>query len=412
MRAMTALFRRPALAAVLIAIAAQLLFTVGLSRPSVPVFDEVHYLPAARTLLALEGPTNTEHPLLGKAMIAAGIALFGDSAIGWRAMSTLAGTATVLGVFWILLLLFGRLRTAAYGALFAAINFTVFVHARIAMLDPFLGAFVVLAIAAMLWAMRSPPDRVVARWIAGAVLLGCATAVKWTAAPYVAFAGLALLAIRDRDPSAWPGLGAIKGIALLGGVSVATYAATFLPTFFYASEPLTWSTLIPFQLEMYARQTQVLSPHPYQSSWVTWPFDARPVWYLYQRVDGAVRGILYIGNPVVMWGGLVAVGWLGLHWWRTGSARAAGVALLWLGSLTIWAVIPKSLGFYYYYHLSGIFVCIALAAAFDLADAPRARYWFAVAAGVAFIWFYPILAATALADEQSFARWMWFDSWR
>lgn len=412
MRAMPALFRRPTLAAVLIAIAAQLLFTVGLSRPSVPVFDEVHYLPAARTLLALEGPTNTEHPLLGKALIAAGIALFGDSAIGWRAMSTLAGTATVLGVFWILLLLFGRLRTAVYGVLFAAINFTVFVHARIAMLDPFLGAFVVLAIAAMLWAMRSPPDHVVARWIAGAVLLGCATAVKWTAAPYVAFAGLAFLAIRDRDPSAWPGLGAVKGIALLGGVSVATYVASFAPAFFYASEPLTWSTLIPFHLEMYARQTQVLSPHPYQSSWVTWPFDARPVWYLYQRVDGAVRGILYIGNPVVMWGGLVAVGWLALHWWRTGSARAAGVALLWLGSLTIWAVIPKSLGFYYYYHLSGIFVCIALAAAFDLADAPRARYWFAVAAGVAFIWFYPILAATALADEQSFARWVWFDSWR
>ena len=409
---MPALFRRPAVVALLIAIAAQLLFTVGVTRPSIPVFDEVHYVPAARTLLALERPVNTEHPLLGKALIASGIAVFGDRPVGWRAMSTLAGTATVLGVFWILLLLFGRLRTAAYGALFAAINFTLFVHARIAMLEPFLGAFVVLAVAAMLWSMDAPRERVVGRWVLGALLLGCATAVKWTAAPYVAFAAVAFLAIRDKRPGSWAGLGAIKGIALLGGVSIATYFVTFLPAFFYASDALTLARLIPFQFEMYERQTQVLPSHPYQSNWTRWPLDARPVWYLYERVDGAVRGILYLGNPVIMWGGLVAVAWLGVHWWRTPSARAAGIALLWLGSLAIWAVIPKSLGFYYYYHLSGIFLCIALPAAFHLADAVRLRYWFAVLASVAFVWFYPIIAATALPGEQAFTRWMWFDSWR
>ena len=412
MPAMPALFRRPAIVALLIAIAAQLLFTVGVTRPSIPVFDEVHYVPAARTLLALERPVNTEHPLLGKELIASGIAVFGDRPLGWRAMSTLAGTATVLGVYWILLLLFGCLKTAAYGALFAAINFTLFVHARIAMLEPFLGAFVVLAVAAMLWAMDSPRERVVGRWTLSAVLLGCATAVKWTAAPYVAFAAIGFLAIRDKQPGSWAGLGAVKGVALLGGVSIATYFATFLPAFFYANEPLTLARLMPFQIEMYERQTQVLPSHPYQSNWTTWPFDARPVWYLYERVDGAVRGILYLGNPVIMWGGLASVAWLGIHWWRKRSARAAGVAMLWLGSLAIWAVIPKSLGFYYYYHLGGIFLCVALAAAFHLAKAPRLRYWFAVLASVAFVWFYPIIAATALPGEQAFNRWMWFDSWR
>lgn len=403
---------RPAVAAILIALAAQLLFSIGVTRPSTLVFDEVHYVPAARVLAARERPVNTEHPLLGKALIATGMDLFGDTPTGWRAMSTLAGTATVLGVFAILFLLFGSVATASYGALFAAINMTLFVHARIAMLEPFLGAFVTLGIAAILWAMTAPRGKVVRRWLLGAVLLGLATGVKWTAAPYVAFAAVAFLAVREKRPDAWPGLGRIAAIAILGGASVATYLATFWPAFQYRTGAMTLGRLIPVQREMYAQQTQVLGPHPYQSGWISWPFDARPIWYLYEPVDGAVRGILYLGNPAVMWGGLVAVAWLALHWFRTGSRAAGGVALLWAGSLAIWAVIPKSLGFYYYYHLSGVFLCIALAAAFHLAGHRRARWWFAVIAGALFVYFYPIVSAMALPNDQAFTRWTWFDSWR
>ncbi|MES2339087.1 MAG: phospholipid carrier-dependent glycosyltransferase [Pseudomonadota bacterium] len=409
---MPAFVRRPVFAALLIALAAQLLFGLHVTRPSKLVFDEVHYVPAARTLLALERPTNIEHPLLGKTLIATGIAAIGDTPLGWRAMSTVAGTATVLGVFAILMLLFGSIRTASYGAFFAAINFTLYIHARIAMLEPFLGAFVVTAIAALLWAMRSPPDGVTRRWLLGAVLLGLATAVKWTAAPYVAFAAIAFVALRSKRPDLWPGLSAAKGVVLLGCASIAAYFVTFAPAFAYSVDAMTLSHLLPFQWEMFARQTQVLSPHPYQSNWLTWAFDIRPIWYLYEPVDGAVRGILYLGNPAIMWGGLVAVAWLGVHWWHSGSRSAGGVALLWLASLGIWAVIPKSLGFYYYYHLSGIFLSIALAAAFHLSGKWRAAWWFAVAAAMLFVWFYPIISAAALPGDQAFNRWMWFDSWR
>lgn len=415
MRRMPAFLRRPAIAALLVAIAAQLLFTIGVTRPSKPVFDEVHYLPAARALLALERPVNTEHPLFGKELIAAGIAVFGDAPLGWRAASTVAGTATVLGVFAMLLLLFGSVRTATYGALFAAINFTLYIHARIAMLEPFLGAFVMLGIAALLWAMRSPPAKVTRRWLLGSVLLGLATAVKWNAAPYVAFAAVAFVAIRRKRPDSWPGLGAARALVLLGTASVAAYFATFAPAFLYADEPLTPARLIPFQLDMYRQQTQILAPHPYQSTWTSWPFAIRPIWYLYERVDGAVRGILYLGNPAIMWGGLVAVAVLVRDGWRGGSAKSGAIALLWAASLAIWAVIPKSLGFYYYYHLSGIFLCIALAAAFHIHGGPGREHriiWFAGAALVLFVHFHPIISAAALPGEQAFNRWMWFDSWR
>lgn len=418
---------RPLLLALLIGLAAEALFAFHLDRPSRLMFDEVHYVPAARILLALERPTNIEHPLLGKTLIATGIRLFGDNVIGWRAMATLAGTATVLAVFAFLQLLTHDSRTAATGALLVVLNQLVFIQARIAMLDAFLGALLLWGLTCLLWAMRSPPRWTFWRWVLGSALLGLATGVKWLALPYLGFAALAFAAARladapGRSPSAgfwsdeqphWRGIATIPALLLLGAVASAAYVLTFLPAFFYTERPLTLATLLPFQQEMWALQTQKLPSHPYQSSWWSWPLMLRPIWYFYERDMGAQRGVLLIGNPVIMWGGLVAVA---ASWWaglRQGAQRPLAIAILWTGSLLIWAVIPKSLGFYYYYYLPGIFLCLALALAFAHFDRKR-RWdgWFLGASAMAFAYFYPIVSAAPLPGPMSFAHWTWFDSWR
>lgn len=424
-----ALADRPLLVALLIGIAAQLLFTVHLGMPTIPFFDEVHYVPAARALIELDMPRNTEHPLLAKQIIAWGIQLFGDNPFGWRFMSTLAGTATVTGGFAFLLLLTGALRPAVVGAILLMLNQTLFIQARIAMLDVFLGAFVIWALVAFLWSARAGSRaQTLRRWIAGSVLLGLAVGVKWAAIPYVALAGLAFVvlrlrdcvrtgqpieaALRGKDQPHWPGLPTIPGLLLMGVVSIAVYLLTFLPAFFYANDPLTLSTLLPYQEAMYAAQTQVLRSHTYQSDWWSWPLMERPMWYLYEYNHGAQRGVLLVGNPLIMWGGLIAVGYSLWAWFQTRAIAPLAVALLWIASLAIYIVIPKSLGFYYYYHLSGIFICFALAVAFHQSDAGRNRgyeEWFAAASLLVFVYFYPILAATPLSDGSAFEWWMWSD---
>ena len=406
-------FRRPLPAAVALGALAEALFAWRLTTPHKLMFDEVHYVPAAQMLRTLDGPVNIEHPLLGKIIIAAGIMLFGDNPLGWRFFSTLAATAVVIGVFAILWLGLGRLRPALVGALLTLVNFTVFIQARIAMLDGFMAAFVVGAVACLLWSMRGTGGEVWRRWLAGAVLLGLAVGTKWTAVPYVAFAGIAYLLLRRRRPDRWPGMQPFAALASLGLVSIAAYFATFTPAFFYASDPLTLARLIPFQLEMYAQQTQVLPPHTYQSSWWTWPLDRRPIWYLYEPVDGAQRGVLMLGNPAVMWGGLVAVLACLWAWARQRSLAGAAAAALWIGGFAVWAVIPKSLGFFYYYYLPSIWLGIAVAVAFDHWRV-RLRYWdeaFLLLAAVLFVHFYPIISASALAGPGSFGRWMWFSTW-
>ncbi|MFN3434703.1 MAG: hypothetical protein ACK4ZY_09920, partial [Sphingomonas sp.] len=64
---------RPLPAALLIGLVAQALFCWRLTTPHMLMFDEVHYVPAARTLASLSGPANIEHPLVGKTLIALGI---------------------------------------------------------------------------------------------------------------------------------------------------------------------------------------------------------------------------------------------------------------------------------------------------------------------------------------------------
>ncbi len=405
--------RRPLPLALLIAGLAELLFAWRVTIPSKPYFDEVHYVPAARTLLALAHPANIEHPLLAKELIALGIWLFGDDPLGWRILSTLAGSAVVAGVFALVWLGTRRLRPALVASVLTLVNFTVFVQARIAMLDGFMAAFVILGAASLLWSMHGAPGQVRRRWCLGAVLLGLATACKWTAAPYVAFAALAYLLLRRGRPDRWPGLGPVMALALLGGMSVATYFLTFAPAFFYAQESLTLATLLPFQWTMFQQQTQVLPAHTYQSAWYTWPFDWRPIWYLYEPVDGAQRGVLLLGNPAVMGGGLVAVLACAGAWLRSRAIRPGAAAGLWIASIAIWPLIPKSLGFFYYYYLPSIWLAVVLAVALDHWRA-RLRYWDEVVVMLAvglFLHFYPILSAAPLAGPGAFARWIWLDSW-
>lgn len=317
---------RPWPLALVVGLASEALFAFRVAVPHTLVFDEVHYVTAARTLLTLQTAANKEHPLLGKALVALGMALFGDGPVGWRVMSTLAATGVVTGMFAILWLLYRRPRTALVGSGIAALNFTVFVQARIAMLDGFMACFVVLALAAMVWAMRGTGAQVWRRWTLGAVLLGLAAGTKWTAIPYGAFAAIGFAAARHRAPWRWPGLGVARAWAILGGAGLLAYLVTFAPAFFYAREPLTLATLLPLQRDMFALQTQVLPAHIYQSPWYSWPLEWRPIWYLYEPVDGALRGILLLGNPAVMAGGLVAVAAC-LWAWARGGERRAGAGL-------------------------------------------------------------------------------------
>ena len=138
----------------------------------------------------------------------------------------------------------------------------------------------------------------------------------------------------------------------------------------------------------------------------------RPIWYLYEPADGAQRGVLLIGNLVVLYGGLIAVLACLYGWWRDRSAALLAAAGLWIGSYGVWAAIPKSIGFFYYYYLPSIFLCIALTVALDhFKRGKRWDEWVLVVVLGFFVLFYPVLSAAPLAGPNAFHFWTWFPSW-
>src|SRR5690606_5891247 len=123
--------------------------------------------------------------------------------------------------------------------------------------------------------------------------------------------------------------------------------------------------------------------------------DWRAIWYLYEEVDGAQRGIVLIGNPFSMIAGLPALLWClwsGLLRRRT---DCLALAALYLASLGLWVISDKPVQFYYHYLLPGTFLMGCLALALDAIWQTRGRWrWLspaalAAAAGM-FAWFYPI----------------------
>ncbi len=388
-----------------------------------PYFDEIHYLPAARELLALGEFTNREHPLVGKELLAFGMFLFGDNPWGWRLLPSLFGALALFAsmrALWFAAA--SRFATLAYGVLLAT-GFHLFVHARIAMLDIFYLAFLALAAWQFAAAIRQPEQ---GRWrlaLTG-VALGLAMGAKWNALVVAPLPGLVFLAARalagrrrlflSRRGAPVPGITLVEAAVWLGLVPLAVYAASFAPAWFFATNPIT-EGLIHHHRFMLDMQEQVLKPHPYQSVWQEWVLNARSIWYLYEPVEGVQRGILLIGNPLTMLLGLPALLWCVWAGTIRRNWAALAAALLYAVSLGFWILAPKPVQFYYHYALPGMALLAALALACDaLWQAGWRKSALAPIAGsvLLFAWFYPILSAAPLDRPDSFAVWTWLDSWR
>lgn len=396
---------------------------VRLGVPSQPYFDEVHYLPAARALLDGSGWLNREHPMLGKELIALGIAMFGDNPWGWRLLSALAGAGTLFaGMRALWFASRSRFASLAYGVLLAS-GFVLFVHARIAMLDGFMVFFLALAAWQFAAACRAPEQGRARLAMTGAAL-GLAMAAKWTAAPLAVLPGLAFLGARwaagrrrlllSRRGAPVPGTTLAEAFLWLGLVPLTVYAATYAPAWIVAPHEVAGRGLAEIHAAMLELQRNVTEPHPYQSTWPQWLLNLRAIWYLYENIDGAQRGVLLIGNPLTMLAGLPALGWCAWAAVR-GRRDALAVALVFAVSLGVWMVVPKPIQFYYHYFVPSLALLAALALALDewWQRGSRALPLLTLAAsGALFAWFYPILSAAPLSGPQAFADWMWLDSWR
>lgn len=400
-----------------------LLCLIRFTVPSQLFFDEVHYVPAAKALLEGGSYINREHPLLGKHMIALGIAIFGDNPIGWRALSLIAGMLAFFAsarAMWFASL--SRNATLIFGFLHAT-GFFLLIHSRIAMLDIFMFAAATLAAWQFAIALRKPEQAHVRLLLTG-IALGAAMGAKWNAIPFAMLPGLAFFAVRlqssGKSVLTAKRAAPVNGVSLpqaffyLGVIPLTVYAATFLPALCFQDSQLAENGLIGLHAEMLELQSQVLQPHNYESNWPQWLFNRRAIWYLYEYTDGAQRGVMLIGNPLTMLLGLPALIWCAFTGLKNRNWARIAIAIGFLTTLGLWFFAEKSVQYYYHYFLPSAFLLAALALALD-------RIWMAgsrriVIAVLAltlalFAYFFPILTAAELNGKSSFTRYTWIEGW-
>lgn len=389
-----------------------------LQTPSHMVFDEIYYAKAAQQILAgVEVTEERTHPPLSKLIIAGGIRLAGDRAVGWRVASAVAGTLLVAVIYALAAILFRDRFIAALSALLVATDGLIFVESRIAKPDIFLTLFLFGSYAAFWRYLRGRLDRPEGpsggdvRWLylAGAAA-GCAIATKWTTVVPLSTIPVTLALLRGWGRIALP-RGDIRHIAAAFVlVPLAVYLATYIPYFMLGHSVREW---VAHQVSMYEFHASLTEPHPYQSHWWSWPVLIRPIWYEYYEAAPQIqRGILAIGNPIVWWASLPA---FCLVAWRAVRTRAMPETFLLAGfaiSYLQYAFISRAL-FLYHFMPSLPFLIMGLAAVMARV---RVRVggvvvWLFIALAVGwFVAYYPVLSAVPMTNERMM-RLMWFGSW-
>lgn len=419
--------RDPLLLCAAICCAFLVLLWLRLDIPSRIYFDEVHYVGAAREMLTMAHPKNPEHPLVGKELIAAAITLFGDSPQTWRIFPALFGTLGLFAFSRALWLASGRAFATVAGTILLATDFVWFVLSRIAMLDIFMASFAMLAMWMLAGAVRRPQQ---GRWrlaLAG-VFLGLSLGAKWSVLAAAMLPGLAFLVMRLKrhgrhfmlatSGAPVPGISLAEAALWLGTLPLLVYFATFMPAFFYASRPVNPLHIVEYQGYMLKLQHSVVKPHPYQSVWWQWVLDIRAIWFLYENIDGAQRGVVLLGNPFTLLVGLPAAAWALWAGWVRRRYDALAAVLFYLVSIGMWVANGKPVQFFYHYLLPSTYLMACLALALDALWGRTDRWRWTAPAAVAlsvglFAWFFPILSAAKLCcGRSSFEFWMWLPTWR
>jgi dolichyl-phosphate-mannose-protein mannosyltransferase len=417
---------RSAVIAVAIFLVAHLALLIGLTTPEKFVFDEVHYVPAARQMLgsvASQPVLNPMHPPLAKELIAASIAAFGDNALGWRYPATLFGALAIVAIYLCGLALFAAQGPAIAAALIAACNQMLYVQARIAMLDIFALGFGLLATAAFMHGFRR--ERPHALFALAGALFGLAAACKWSGLFPLGVCIVIVAVIRLMQgwhtlfadakpgdwyrPNLWPDLRTHHVALCFAVLPAVTYLAAFVPL-----HGLSLSDLIEAQRRIFAdNTTTAIAGHTYMSSWPSWPFLARPVWFLFDKTaEDHISAIVFLGNPLVLWPALLALIVVLRDFIVTRRWDAFLITSFYFGPWLAWALLPRTLGFIYYYLPAATAASLALVYVLRRDGLPRWLLWAYVgAAAVGFAVMLPISAAFIGTSMQMFNRLMLFQSW-
>lgn len=392
-------------------------------------FDEIYHARTAYEHLRGVYPYEVSHPPLGKEILSLGIVLFGMTPFGWRCMGALFGVA-MLPLMWDLLRrMFRDDRVALCGAALLAFDFMHLTQTRIATIDSFATLFILLM---YLFLYRYFTEGKLRHLAACGVTFGIGAATKWTC--LYAGAGLGVLwalhwvfsGVRAHRA----GDGRRYARRLLGNIGFCLVFFVLVPGMIYYASYYPYGAarglhgagmyftreyatiVLENQRFMFTYHAGLVATHPYSSRWWQWLLDLRPILYYLSYGDGTVSTIGAFVNPLLCWGGLLALPVLAYRAWKR-DRTALFILVGYLAQVLPWVFISR-LTFEYHYFAATLFLVLALGYVFDRL---RRRgylgivYAFTAANGVLFALFYPVLTGVTIPRDYAWNVLKWLPDW-
>ncbi len=336
---------------ILILLLASALRLVNLGNPPEYIFDEVYHSFTAREYLhghteAWEWWTTPPpgvayewtHPPVAKYGMMGGMWLFGENSFGWRFGSAAFGILSILGLYFLVLAVTGNKLTSLISAFLVSIEGLHISQSRVGMNDVYMLCF-------LIWSLYLA---VKSRWKLSALLFGLSLASKWSA--LYGIVPLSYIYLHGNKIT----LSSLFLALRLLLITIFVYVLTFTP-FIMAGH--TWAQWWELQRQMWYYHTHLVATHGYQSTPLQWLFDVRPVWYYVKYLEDKIANIYALGNPLILWLGLVA------FILQVKKLRQFAYFLFSFSYLLFtlpWVFSPRIM-FFYHYLPSSVFLSIILA---------------------------------------------------
>jgi len=421
------------------------------------------------------------HPPVGKWMIAAGEWIFGPaSSWGWRFSAALVGTASILMVTLITRRLLRSTLLGVVAGLLLTVDGHHFVHSRTGLLDIFLMFWALAAFGCLVIdrddGRRRLADRLAdrgadgaptdlfgpglgIRWwrLAAGVCLGLAVGTKWSGLYFIVVFGVMTVlwdvgARRAAGVRHWflgavlrdGPLAAVLMVPVAFVVYLASWTGWLLSSNAYDRQwaaqnpgqgaqwlPAALRSLWHYHQQMYHFHVTLETSHPYMANPWSWIVMGRPTAFDYIspkrgelgcKVDTCSQAITALGNPVVWWGGTLAIGVLLFQWALRRDWRAGAILSGILAGYVPWFFFQDRTIYNFYAVAFVPYLAMGLAYVLGMVLGPsdadeRRRRWGAALAGavvvsavLAFWFFLPILSAEVI-PQTSWSDRMWLTSW-